>query len=56
MKGDPLLWIAALAIIGLLLVLLASAVLKTRAPRERERVDKLVDQATKKNKQGQDRP
>jgi hypothetical protein len=49
--NDPLLWIAALAIAGCLLVALASAVLKTRKPLERDRVEALADEAHKKNKQ-----
>jgi uncharacterized OsmC-like protein len=47
---DPLLWIAALAIAGCLLIALANATLKMRKPRERERVDKLAEDAAKKNK------
>jgi hypothetical protein len=49
MKSDPLLWIAGLAVIGCLLVVLASAVLKTRKPLERDRVDRLAKDAAKKD-------
>lgn len=50
MKGDPLLWIAGIAIIGLPLVLTASAVLRTRKPLERDRINHIVDDAAKKDK------
>jgi hypothetical protein len=43
MKGDPLLWIAALAVIGCLLIVLASTILKMRHPNQRQRVDRLAE-------------
>lgn len=49
MKGDPLLWIAALAVIGCLLIVLASIVLKMRHPRQRERVDHLAEHQAKRD-------
>lgn len=51
MKGDPLLWITGIAIVGLLLVLTAGAVLRTRKPLERDHVQQLVDDAAKKDQQ-----
>lgn len=51
MTSDPLLWIVGLAVIGILLVVLASAPLKTRKPLERDRINQAADKATKKNKQ-----
>jgi hypothetical protein len=51
MKGDPLLWIAGLAIVGTLLVVLAGAVLRMRKPLERDRVQALVNDAATKDKE-----
>jgi di/tricarboxylate transporter len=55
MKGDPLLWIAGIAILGCLLIVLASVVLKMRRPLERDRVERLIDEAQREQKQTRDR-
>jgi beta-lactamase regulating signal transducer with metallopeptidase domain len=49
MKHDPLIWIAGAAIVGCLLIVLASIMLKTRKPLDRNHVERLVDEAHKKN-------
>jgi hypothetical protein len=51
MKSDPLLWIAAFAIIGCLLVLLANIVLKMHKPLDRNHVEQLADKAHRKNEE-----